>query len=153
MFGARGIFQREIDVLRKGTPQGHRRFCQLPHLVTTLPQFHLSMQGRDADKWLNGGPGGNLHRVPGSLNIERIGTRNGANLGIVHLRGDQAHRFKLSRRGDGKAAVQRIEAHICQRLCNGQLLFWKVVDAWGLLTVAQGGFVKFDDAWFRRHRL
>src|SRR6266516_1616741 len=93
-----------------------------------------------------------LHCLPGSLDIGGIGSRNGTNLGSVYLRGDQAHRVKFSRGGDGKAAVERIEAHASEGLRNREFLFWEIVDARGLFAITQCCFIKFDDAWFCRHR-
>src|SRR5215469_768919 len=110
------------------------------------------MQWRDADEWLDGWMGSDLHGLPGPFDIGGIGTGNGANFGIVYFGGDQAHRVKFSWRGDGKTAVECIEAHVSEGLCNRQFLFWKIVDAWGLFAITKRGFIKLDDAWFCCHR-
>src|SRR5258706_8945700 len=113
------------------------------------------MQGRDANKRLNGRMGCYLHCLPGSLDIGRISTRDGTNLGIVNLRGNQTHCLKFSWRGNGEATIERVETHAGQCLSNCQLLFWKVVYTWSLFAISQRGFIKLDDSWFcciRRHR-
>jgi len=97
MFGARRIFQGEIDVLCIGAALRHGRPGQFTHLVACLAQFHLSMQRRDTDERLNGRVRGDFHGLPCPFDIDRVSSRNGTDLSILYLRCDQAYSLKLPR--------------------------------------------------------
>src|SRR6266516_4767471 len=143
VLGTRRIFQREIDVLSIGARVRHGDAGHLAHLVARLAQLHLAVQGRDADDRLDGRSGRDLDSLPRRVDITFIGASDRADLSELALRGYQPASLELARRGDGEAAIQGIEAHICQCLCDYQLLLWKVMHARRLFAVAQRRFVKF----------
>ena len=89
---------------------------------------------------------GVLDRLPGAVDVVGIAASDGADLGGMDVARDQADRLELWLAGDGEAAVERVEAHLGQRLRDLQLLLGEVVDARRLLAIAQRGLEKLDDA-------
>src|SRR5579859_1285157 len=95
---------------------------------------------------MDGTVGGVFDSLPGAVYVGGVAAGDGADLGVGDAAGDEADGLELRLTGDGEAAIEGVEAHVGERTGDLELLFGKVVDAGGLLAVAQGGLEELHDA-------
>ena len=88
---------------------------------------------------------GEFHRLRTAVDVLGIGARQAGDDGVLGAAGDFAHRLEIAFRGDGKAGLDDVDAHVVEHLGDHELLLEGHGRAGALLAVAQRG-VEYDDA-------
>ncbi len=103
------------------------------------------MQGRGRDHGVDAAALGELHGFRTAVDVLGIGARQAGDDGVLGAAGDFAHRLEVAFRGDGKAGLDDVDAHVVEHLGDHDLFLEGHGRAGALLAVTQGG-VEYDDA-------
>ena len=88
---------------------------------------------------------GRLDRLGGAVDVLERGAREPADHRVLGALGDLVHGVEIAVRGDRKAGLDDVDAHLVEQLGDLELLLVRHGGAGRLLAVAQGG-VEDDDA-------
>src|SRR5436305_10876494 len=105
------------------------------------------MDVRGGDERVDPGPAGVPDRAPGGIDVGYVGASQPGDHGALHLARDLLHGLEITRRGDGEAGLDHVDAKPSQLLRDLQLLLGVEGDAGRLLAVAQRGVEDQYSVW------
>ena len=136
--GAGGIHWRPLHVVTQVAGMGHGLVDTIRHLILVEIRDR-PVKGRGADKGVDARLRSTFHRLPAAVDILDVGACQPADHGIFRVLGNLAHGAEITFRGDGKAGLDDIDAHIIQQPGNLELFGMGHGGAGGLLAIAQSG--------------
>ena len=128
---------------------GHCVVDALGHLIHGEVR-NGAVQWRGANKRMDARLGGLAHGLGAAVDVLEVGTGQTTNHGILGAFCDLAHGLEIAFRGDRKACLDNVDAHIVQQLGNFELFIMGHGGAGALLAITQGG-VKNENAILRVH--
>ena len=145
MLGAGAVLARPFHVVGVGARARNLRDDHLVDLVRLLLQLVLHVHRRGGDEGVNALLLGGLYRLGAAVDVLEGSTREPADDRVSAALGNLAHGGEVAFRGDGKARLDDVDAHLIEQLGDFELLFMGHGGARALLAVAQGG-IEDDDA-------
>ena len=147
MFRPCRVHRRPLDIVAQVAGMCDGVMNPLCHLVHVQVR-NGPVQRRGADEGMDARVPRMFHRVPAAVDILVIGPRQSADDRCLRLLGDVAHGGEIAFRGDGKARLDDVHAHVVQQGGNFQLFGMGHGGAGALFAVAQRR-VKDQDARLR----
>ena len=126
----------------------HRGHGLLQDLFPALLELVLEMDVGGGDEGVDAGLAGLLHRLPGRVDIRRLGPGQGGDLRPPDLPGHGFHRFEVPPGGEGKPGLDDVHVQELQLPGNLQLFVHIEAGPGGLLAVPERGV---EDIYFFGH--
>jgi len=145
VLGTGRVHRRPFDVVGEVARPGHRGNDAVIDLVLAELQLELAMQRRGADEGVNPLALGVGEGLGGPIDVGGTGPGEAADNRFLDDLGNLRNRFEIAVRGDRKAGLDDIDAHLVEELGDLHLLLEGHRCAGRLLAIAQRG-VEDDDA-------
>jgi hypothetical protein len=143
--GAGGVLGRPLHVLH---PVARARDLEVHHLQHLFRRFHqlvLAVHGRGGDERMDTRALRVLDGLAGAVDVELARPGEPAHHRPLEPPGDLRHGLEIAFRGDGKARLDDVDAHLVEEVGDLELLLECHGGARALLAVAQGG-IEYEDA-------
>ena len=145
VFGAGAVLARPFDVVGVAARARHLRDHHLVDLVRLLLQLVFHVHRRGGQEGVDAPPLRRPDRFGAAVDVLEGGAREPADHGVLGASGDFVDGGEVALRGDRKAGLDDVDAHLVEQLGDFELLLVGHGRAGALLAVAQGG-VENDDA-------
>ena len=142
--GACGVLGGKLDVRAVFLCVGGHRRGGFQHLVRGHLELVLHVEGARGDEEVDAGIRGLFHRVPGSVDVQDVGTCKRGDGTIPDGAGDGLYGLIVSGGGDGEACLDDVDLHLLEAFCDLDLLLKVHGAAGGLLAVSQRGVENYD---------
>ncbi len=144
-FRAGAVLARPLDVVGMVARPGDLRDHHLVDLVRLLLQLVLHVHRRGRQEGVDAPARRRLDRLGAAVDVLGRGAGEPADHGILGALGDLMDGGEVALRGDRKAGLDDVDAHVVEQFGDLELLLVGHGGAGALLAVAQGG-VENDDA-------
>ncbi len=145
VLGAGRVLGRPLDVVGVASRARHLRDHHLVDLVRLLLELVFHVHRRGGQERVDALALRRLDRLGAAVDVLEGGAREPADHRILGARRDLVDGREIALRGDRKAGLDDVDAHVVEQFGDRELLLMGHGGARALLAVAQGG-VEDDDA-------